>query len=329
MNASIDDSYRLLAAKHVRGRARQLAAQLDGIRKAEEIECVHQARVASRRLRAAMRMFRDCFKARRIKRWRRHIRRVTAELGDARDKDVQIEFLCGVLDRVAEKACYPGIARLMVRLERQRERLQAKVIRAVDRLQRGGALDEMQAVSKRVVSESKARGVGVQSAVSYAQTEQHILQRLNRLLPYQDSLADPKAKKRHHAMRIAAKRLRYTVEIAKPVYAGRLKPTVEVVKKLQSLLGEVHDCDVWMDQLPVYARKERRRIVKRFGHAGPFARLQPGFEYLEQERRECRERAFGELVEYWRQLEHDGVWDDLVSIIGLPAEQSDASVICT
>ena len=328
MNASIDESYRLLAAKHVRRRAKQLTAQLEGICKAEDIECVHRARVASRRLRAALRVFRDCFNARQVKRWRKHIRRVTAELGEARDKDVQIAFLCATLDRLTEKACYPGIARLMVRLERQRERLQATVLRAIDRVQRSGVLDEMQAVGKRMVSEAKARKVGVRSTDSYAQTEQHILQRLNELASYRDSLADPLARERHHAMRIAAKRLRYTVEIAKPLHAGRLRPTIEVVKKLQSLLGEVHDCDVWIDQLPVYAKKERRRIVKGFGHAGPFVRLQPGFEYLTQERRECRERAFGELVEYWRQLEREEAWDDLISTLGSPAAQSDASVTC-
>lgn len=110
MTASVDDSYRLLAAKYVRKQAKQLAEQLQGVREAEDVEFVHRARVASRRLRAAMRMFRDCFDAKQLKRWRRHIRRVTTGMGDARDKDVQIGFLHGVLNGLNERACYPGIA---------------------------------------------------------------------------------------------------------------------------------------------------------------------------------------------------------------------------
>ena len=102
MPASVDESYRFLAAKYVRRQAKQLAEQLEGVRAAEDVEFVHRARVASRRLRAAMRMFRDCFDAQQWKRWRRHLRRVTAGMGDARDKDVQIVFLHEVLHGLKE-----------------------------------------------------------------------------------------------------------------------------------------------------------------------------------------------------------------------------------
>ena len=48
-----------------------------------------------------------------MKRWRKQIRRVTEGLGDGHDKDVQIEFLCGILSAVTDKSCFPGIARLL------------------------------------------------------------------------------------------------------------------------------------------------------------------------------------------------------------------------
>ena len=63
----------------------------------EDIEYVHRARVASRRLRAALAMFRDGFDAQTWKRWRKQVQRLTGGLGEARDKDVQIEFVRGVL----------------------------------------------------------------------------------------------------------------------------------------------------------------------------------------------------------------------------------------
>ncbi len=297
MATKVDSSYRLLAAKYFRKQARQLAEQLDGVRRAEDIEFIHRARVASRRLRAAMPMFGDCFDADLLKRWRKQIRRVTTGLGNARDNDVQIEFLCETLDSLQERACYPGIARLMVKLQRQRERLQAKVIAAIDRLEADGVLDEILTVTKEVLTEAKARDLGVQSDCSFTQTGRHILERLDEMLPHQDSLADPAAHQEHHAMRIAAKGLRYTLEISKPVYSGQLDDSIVAMKNLQTLLGELHDCDVWSEHLDAFGAKEKKRILKHFGHPGPFARLDVGIEHLRQERRRRRVEVFGKLVE--------------------------------
>ncbi len=315
MTASVDQGYRLLAAKYVGKQTKQLAEQLDGVRQAEDVEFVHRARVATRRLRAAMRMFGDCFDAKQLKRWRKPIRRVTVGLGDARDKDVQIEFLCGVLERLEDKACYPAVARLLVTWQRRRERLQPDTVEAVDRLEASEVLRDMQAATKPVLQAAKAKDLSVQSPAAYAQTERHILNNLDQLMQHRDGLADPNDQQRHHAMRIAAKRLRYTTEISKPVYAGQLDGTIEAVKKLQTLLGEIHDCDVWAEHLRVFADKQRKRIVKYFGHATPFARLKTGLEYLQQDRLQRRRGVFQELVGYWRELNEQGHWDKLVAML--------------
>lgn len=315
MPTPVDGGCRLLAAKYIRKQVKQLAGRLEGVGKAEDIEDVHQARVASRRLRAAMRMFRDCFDAKQLKRWRKEIRRTTTKLGDARDADVQIEFLSDVLDSLEERACRPGIARLLVKTEQKRERLQPGVLKAVGRLQSSGILDEMQAVAKRMLSEAKGREVTVRSPAALDQAEHHVLDNLNRLLPYEESLARPEATERHHAMRIAAKRLRYTVEIAKPLYPKQLDGAVTAIKKLQSLLGDVHDCDVWRDRLDAFAEAQRAKVISHFGHAGPLARLEVGIEHLRQERSEHRRHVFEELADYWQKLNRQGQWDKLVGTV--------------
>ena len=145
----MDSGYRILAAQYVRRQAKQLAEQLEGVRAAEDIEFVHRARVATRRLRAALRMFDDCFAPKRVKRWRRAIRRITSALSDARDRDVQIELLCGTLSALNAKERFPGVARVLVQLERDRERLQRKVVKAVNRLEAEGVLKEMRGSAKR------------------------------------------------------------------------------------------------------------------------------------------------------------------------------------
>lgn len=315
MGMMVDKGYRLLAAKYIRKQAKQLARQLDGVRKADDVEYVHQARVATRRLRAAMRLFRDCFDAAQLKLWRKRIKRVTSALGDARDKDVQIEYLWEVLDTIDDKALLPGIARLAVRLERRRERLQPEAVVAVDRLASSGTLDDMRKTAKRILSKGKRRKRDLRSRAGLAQSERHVLSALDDLRSYEDSLADPEAVDRHHAMRIAAKRLRYTVEIVRPLYEGRLDDVVDDVKKVQSLLGDVHDCDVWLGDLEAFADAERNRIVARYGHAGPMERLTPGIQYLSGRRREQRQEVFGELVRHWQELNRQGFWEKLVNTV--------------
>jgi CHAD domain-containing protein len=329
----MDTGYRILAAQYIRRQAKQLAEQMDGVRAAEDIEFVHRARVATRRLRAAFRMFDGCFGRKRIRRWQRAIRRTTSALGDARDRDVQIELLCGTLSALSAKECFPGIARVLVQLGRDRERLQREVVKAVNRLEAKGTLREMRRVAKRLLAAKSPSDVPTNSAQPGAAVPQaappqrpqapetmeriqrHVLRQLSELIEHQDSLASPDDRERHHAMRITAKRLRYTLEISRLVHPGRLDGAVEAIKKVQTLLGDIHDCDVWLDHLDAFARAERKRIVAMFGHAGRFQHLLPGIAFLQDDRRGHRQKRFQELVEYWAELDRQRMWDELRVVV--------------
>ncbi len=311
----MDTSYQLLAAKYIRRQAKQLAEQLDGLREAKDIEFVHRARVATRRLRAALKMFDDCIPPRLLRGWRKAVRRTTAKLGSARDCDVQIEFLCGVLAALNAPKCFPGIAGILVRLERRRERVQRKVVKAVDRLETDGTLRQMRRYTQRILRSAPLDIETIPSPAVRAQTEKHIRGQLERLLQHQDSLSDPEDRQRHHVMRIAAKRLRYTLEISKSLYPGRLDVFIEATRKIQSLLGDVHDCDVWVEHLSVFTARQRKRVIRLFGHSGRLARLQPGIEYLREDRRQCRQAVFSELVGFWTDLGKRRFWDELIAAV--------------
>lgn len=315
MKASVDASYQLLAARYVRKQLKQLTSQLDGVREGEEIEYVHRARVASRRLRAALGMFGDCFGRKKVKRWRKEIRRLTSDLGDARDKDVQILFVCGVLSGLQQSEHYPGIARLLVRLEHQREQIQPKVLKTVDRIQASPVPAEMFETAKSMVKQLGKRGVPLKSDYVLRESERHILSRLDQMLGYQSCLADPEDQDGHHAMRIAAKRLRYTMEICKPAYDNRLDEFITTVKEVQSLLGEIHDCDVWIEDLQTLLEEERQRIVKYYQHSGPLVRLQSGIDFLRQGRQEQRAQVLEKLVQYWQEVDRIGLWKELAETV--------------
>ena len=60
-----------------------------------------------------------------------------------------------------------------------------------------------------------------------------------------------------HAMRIAGKQLRYTLEIFAPIYDTALLPYIQIMKDLQDQLGSIHDDDVWVVGCPNSSKKKK------------------------------------------------------------------------
>jgi CHAD domain-containing protein len=70
--------------------------------------------------------------------------------------------------------------------------------------------------------------------------------RLDELRSLAPAALEPSAATAQHDMRIAAKRLRYVLEIAGPCLGPEAKEARDAAKRLQSVLGEIHDCDVML-----------------------------------------------------------------------------------
>jgi CHAD domain-containing protein len=236
-------------------------------------------------------------------------------LGDARDRDVQIDWLCGVLSQLTAKECFPGISRLLVQLELDRHRLQPKVVRAVDRLESKDILDEMRHQAKRILKKLESDSGDVSWGAACHRIRRQILQQLDELLEHQDSLERPDDQLQHHAMRIAAKRLRYTMEIMRPIYPESFDEAIDVIKRVQSLLGDIHDCDVWIEHLDVFLTAENKRLTAIFGHPGRLSRLGPGIEYLRRDRIEFRQAIFRQLVALWTELSQRKFWEGLAGVV--------------
>ena len=202
----------------------------------------------------------------------------------------------------------------MSHVERQRQTVQPRILRAIDRAERGGVLKAMQASVRSVLGEA-GDAEFVASEYALCQAGKSVRKRLKKLFDESPGLADPEQHEQHHAMRIAAKRLRYTLELAKPVYSSDLASTGNAVKKLQTLLGEIHDCDVWVEKFKEFAHKESSEIRVYFGSSQRFERLRHGLDYLRQERKDRRCQVFGELVTFWQELKDQGLWDRLATIL--------------
>jgi CHAD domain-containing protein len=136
--------------------------------------------------------------------------------------------------------------------------------------------------------------------------------RLDELCSFMPTAADPEEIVALHDMRIAAKRLRYILEVTGPCFGPYASGAVKLVKDLQDLLGEIHDCDV---QLPEVAGFLEELMAADAAAAGaspsdlakaPNRRTYSGLVALQVHLRARRRALFEQFLELWRDYERKG-----------------------
>src|SRR3954447_16130301 len=119
-----EEPYAAAAAKVVAVRAREVADHSRDVLDTGDIERVHDMRVATRRLRAALEVFETCFPKKRFRETLREVKALPAALGERRDRDVTIAALDGYATAMGA-AGKPGLRSLAEAL--QVEQIQANV----------------------------------------------------------------------------------------------------------------------------------------------------------------------------------------------------------
>ena len=88
-----EEPFASAAARVVEVRAAEVFEQTQGVLDLKSPERVHDMRVATRRLRAAMEVFEPCFPRKRFRRALKEVKALADALGARRDLDVEVEFL--------------------------------------------------------------------------------------------------------------------------------------------------------------------------------------------------------------------------------------------
>jgi CHAD domain-containing protein len=128
-----DESFAQAGRTIIRARFRDMWTHRDGTLSGDE-EALHDMRVGSRRLRAALDVFADVFHGAEYRRLHRITARLTDELGGVRDHDVMLLNLQKYRKRVAHNE-RPGIAVLMATLSAEREVARRRLRRFFEYLQ--------------------------------------------------------------------------------------------------------------------------------------------------------------------------------------------------
>jgi CHAD domain-containing protein len=95
-------SFSQAAARVVEVRAGEVFEHSEGVLDLEQVERVHDMRVATRRLRAALEVFEACFPGKRHRKALKRVKALADALGRRRDLDVEIELIEGLAGEVAD-----------------------------------------------------------------------------------------------------------------------------------------------------------------------------------------------------------------------------------
>ncbi len=296
----------ILAVKYMQKQIKSLSRHIKGISADEDIENLHQVRVASRRLGYALQIFASCFATPKVKFWQKELRRCRRRLGQARDRDVHIAFLHEYVQTLDKRSLRPGLYRLILRLQQERKKLQPKILKCVRRFINSKVLEDMYGqISRMEISASHVKPAP-DDIQMYQKVQKHIVGCLEELMSYEESLHEPDAVIEHHKMRISVKKLRYQMEIFLPVYDDSFRSFLKIVKVWQTYLGNIHDYDIWTGLLSKFEKQEYRRTVRYFGSDRPYRRLRTGLQYFQEYCRQERERIFSEFVQNWGQITEEG-----------------------
>jgi CHAD domain-containing protein len=107
-------------------RGQELADQAAGVLDTADIERVHDMRVATRRLRAALEVFEPCFSRRAHRRTLREVKQLADLLGERRDSDVAIAALEGFRQKMGAPD-RPGVESLIAELRLEQTRANEKL----------------------------------------------------------------------------------------------------------------------------------------------------------------------------------------------------------
>lgn len=211
-------------------------------------EAVHKMRVSIRRLQQSLRLFGEFFRPRAVRRIRAELKSVMDPAGELRNCDIALK-LTGVRS--------PAARVLRARREQHEATLLATLTQvAGDDTAERWAADlksgrrkknrKRQWKPKRTLRENLQRRMPAMVA-DYFNDGDHTLE------------AGRSWEEMHH-FRLLTKRFRYTLELLRPAYGRALESKIELLREMQTLLGDINDAVVTSAMLADMAGTDRIRV---------------------------------------------------------------------
>lgn len=219
----------------------KMLSQEEGVRIGENIEFVHDMRVATRRMRSAFRIFEDYYKSKPVRPFIGQLRELARVLGSVRDLDVLIADFTRYQTQLTEQEAQEALAHVVARLESKRQKARRKLIAHLDSKSYRGFV-------KTFATFLTSPGKSAKNTDDHTPTPyqvRHVLpvmihDHLATVRAYDTVLEDVDVNTLH-ALRIEFKRLRYSIEFFAPVMGNSIEKFVEEMKQIQDYLGRLND----------------------------------------------------------------------------------------
>lgn len=221
-----------------------LLAHEPGTRLGEDIEELHDMRVATRRMRAAFQVFGDSYTKKSVKPLLKGLRKTGRALGPVRDMDVFIEKLHLYQRALAENE-QDKLQPLLDMLQTQRDQARQVMMNHLNS-------HDYHQFKKLLGKFVKTEGMGAKPVTLGDNPEPNQLRHVGPMLIYDmyaevrayETVLDGAPISTLHQLRITCKRLRYTLECLEEVLAPEAGQVITETKIMQDHLGDLNDAEV-------------------------------------------------------------------------------------
>lgn len=231
----------------------------NGSRTGDDIEDVHQMRVATRRMRSALRLLEPYFKQKTMRPIADNLRVLARRLGMVRDLDVLIEDIEKVQGKVGEDG-QAALQTIIDHFDVKRQKARAKLVKHLDSNTYTRFVDDFAAFLTKEgagaieVAENSVTPYQVRHAVpTLLQDYLGLVRAYDNVMPIVNKTDDTPAELPEmatlHQLRIEFKRLRYAMHFFRDVLGTSGKAFIDEIKTMQDLLGRLNDTYVAEDHL--------------------------------------------------------------------------------
>jgi CHAD domain-containing protein len=266
-----------------------------GTRLGDDPEEVHDMRVATRRLRAAMSTFRDALPVR-VQALRRELKWIADALGNVRDLDVQIEQV-GEWARELPEEERGALAPITAVLERRRVARRKEMLRALD----SRRCARLVASTTGLLQRGPLRRSAASRAPAAIAGPDLVRWRRGKMKKAGAALNPDSPAEDLHRLRIRGKRLRYTLEFLTPVYPKDAPRLAKRLSKMQDVLGLHQDARVAAGFIAGLLEEHAQRLQVQTVFV--LGRVAEQYRHVERKQRSRLPKVYGRLTgKAWKDL---------------------------
>jgi CHAD domain-containing protein len=305
----------------LRAQLKRMCGRQDKALDWKDPEGVHDMRVFSRRLRSAVSDLKPYVGKASLPDTK--LKAIANSLGEVRDEDVALMAL-EELKLKAEGGAAEGIEMLAEERRKRRKEARASLRSTI----RKAALDDFREEflaklrTMALVFPKKSSATEADDAPSFKHLGVEVIKaRLKDFSVASPHLYRPFKIKDLHELRILSKRLRYAIELFAICWGAELEAIAREIGLLQTSLGELHDCDVWIISLGSRLKRTDRKAKS----DEDILKLREGAAWLLKHFVRERMEHYHDALARWEQWQADGFLEGLILILDrdlLPAKQT-------